>query len=107
MKFHCLILLSVQKVTETTPLLLVAGGYAGTKPTNDIELISGKNSRSCSKSVKPIFGRRFSDAYGTFNEGDALGMTGQFVNEAAIICGGKNSIDNLNTCHEYNHIKNE
>ena len=34
-------------------------------------------------------------------------MTGQFVNEAAIICGGKNSIDNLNTCHEYNHIKNE
>ena len=63
--------------------------------------------RACSKSVKPIFGRRFADAYGTFNEGDALGMTGQFVNEAAIICGGKNSIDNLNTCHEYNHIKNE
>ena len=43
----------------------------------------------------------------TLNEGDALGMTGQFVNEAAIICGGKNSIDNLNTCHEYNHIENE
>ena len=84
---------------------LVAGGFSGSSggPINDIELISGENNKACSRSIKPIFGRNF----GTFNEGDALGMTGKFTKEAAIICGGKNKIENLNTCYEYNYTKNE
>ena len=82
-------------------MLLVAGGYSSGGPINDIELISGENNTACSKSVNPIFDNE------TFYEGDALGMTGQFTKEAAIICGGKNRIDNLNTCYEYNPIENE
>ena len=82
-------------------MLLVAGGYSSGSLINDIELISGENNTACSKSVNPIFDNE------TFYEGDALGMTGQFTKEAAIICGGKNRIDNLNTCYEYNPIENE
>ena len=90
-------------------MLLVAGGYSSGGPINDIELISGENNRACSMSVKPIFGSQFGyeNDNETFYEGDALGMTGQFTKEAAIICGGKNGIDNLNTCYEYNPIENE
>ena len=61
-------------------------------------------SQTCSKSVKPNIGR--SIWLGEY-EGDVLGLTGQFTKEAAIICGGKNWIDNLNTCYEYDHIQNE
>ena len=88
-------------------MLLVAGGYSSGSLINDIELISGENNTACSRSVKPIFGSGFRDGNETFYEGDALGMTGQFTKEAAIICGGKNGIDNLNTCYEYNLIENE
>ena len=91
-------------------MLLVAGGYSSGSLINDIELISGENNRACSKSVTPIFGSKYLDIENenkTIYDGDALGMTGQFTNEAAIICGGKNGIDNLNTCYEYNPIENE
>ena len=90
-------------------MLLVAGGFRGGL-INDIELISGENNTACSKSVKPIFGQQLYK-YNIYNniyyEGEALGMTGQFTNGAAIICGGKNKLDNLNACYEYNHIQNE
>merc|ERR1712226_951463 len=98
---HCNIPPRIPKVTGNSTLLLVAGGYSSGGPINDIELISGENNTACSKSVNPIFDNE------TFYEGDALGMTGQFTKEAAIICGGKNRIDNLNTCYEYNPIENE
>ena len=76
-----------QKLTESSPLLLVAGGFSGSSggPINDIELISGENNTACSKSVKPIFGKELELGWGTFDEGEALGMTGQFTNGAAII----------------------
>ena len=100
-----------QKGTGSSPLLLVAGGFSGSYsggPINDIELISGENNTACSKSVKPIFGKKLEDGGGkTYYEGDALGMTGQFTKGAAIICGGKNKLDNLNACYEYNHTQNE
>ena len=81
----------IQKVTETTPLLLVAGGNSRSTNGPDIEVISGKDNRHCSKSVKPYFGRSFIDEVGEIeHEGDALGMTGQFVKQAPIVCGGKN-----------------
>ena len=99
-----------QKLTGSSPLLLVAGGFSGSSggPINDIELISGENNTACSESVKPIFGKKLEDRWGrTSNEGDALGMTGQFTKGAAIICGGKNELDNLNACFEYNYTKNE
>ena len=97
----------IPKVTGNSTLLLVAGGYSSGGPINDIELISGENNTACSRSVKPISGSQFGYGNETFYEGDTLGMTGQFTNEAAIICGGKNGRDNLNTCYEYNPIENE
>ena len=99
-----------QKGTGSSPLLLVAGGFSGSYsggPINDIELISGENNTACSKSVKPIFGKKLEDGWEETYEGDALGMTGQFTKGAAIICGGKNKLDNLNACYEYNHTQNE
>ena len=106
---HCNIPPRIPKVTGNSTLLLVAGGYSSGSLINDIELISGESNRACSVSVKPIFGSKFrwNDGNDTFYEGDALGMTGQFTNEAAIICGGKKGIDNLNTCYEYNPVENE
>ena len=40
-------------------------------------------------------------------EGDALGITGKFVKEAPIFCGGKNGGYTLKTCFEYDGTKNE
>ena len=103
-----------QNITESSTLLLVAGGYSRYSgsdqggPINDIELISGENNTACSKSVTPILGKKLKYFFGeTSYEGDALGMTGQFTKGAAIICGGKNTLDNLNACYEYNHTQNE
>ena len=107
---HCNIPPRIPKVTGSSTLLLVAGGFSITEgrggPINDIELISGENNTACSKSVKPIFGQKYED-WETYYEGEALGLTGQFTNGAAIICGGKNKRDNLNACYEYNHTQNE
>ena len=97
---HCNIPPRIPKVTGNSTLLLVAGGYSSGRPIHDIELISGESNIACSRSVKPIFDSQFGYQY-------ALSMTGQFTNEAAIICGGKNNHDNLNTCYEYNPIENE
>ena len=78
--------------------------------TRDIEIIdsSFKTFRSCSKAVKPYYGQGLKNELG-FNEyeGDSLGITGKFVKEAAIFCGGKNGGDNLKTCFQYVGEKNE
>ena len=53
--------------------------------TNDIELITPTDDKYCSIQVKPLYGRKFELDEGVqVNEFDALGMTGQFVNEAPI-----------------------
>ena len=77
--------------------------------TNHIELISDeKVSKGCTKAVKPFFGRAFRHELGfKENEGDSLGMTGQFAREAPIFCGGKNGNGNLKTCYEFDYNQNE
>ena len=110
----------IQKVTETTPLIMVVGGFASfntdrlgrvkqpkyNKPTFDIELISQRNSKSCSKAVKGYKGRAYAVEGIKENEGDSFGMTGQFVKEAMIFCGGKNGNNNLRTCFEWDSSDN-
>ena len=110
----------IQKVTETTPLIMVVGGFASfntdrlgrvkqpksNKPTFEIELISQRNSKSCSKAVKGYKGRGFAVEGIKENEGDSFGMTGQFVKEAMIFCGGKNANNNLRTCFEWDSSDN-
>ena len=75
---------------------MVVGGYSDHDPknpgglTNSVELVSPVYSRVCSVQVKPIFGEKFllegTDGYPDIevNQFAALGMTGQFVNEAPI-----------------------
>ena len=41
-----------------------------------------------------------------FNEADTIGATGQFTKDAPIYCGGKNNVDNLAVCWEYNYRAN-
>jgi hypothetical protein len=36
-----------------------------------------------------------------------LGMTGQFVKEAPIVCGGKSAFENIDKCFEFNVTENE
>lgn len=100
----------IQEVTDTTPLLMVVGGYSDLVSngiTNDIELISTRTNNLCTKFVKPYYGTSFNISGFIESEGDALGMTGQFTNEAPIFCGGKNGFDNLNTCYEFDFTRNE
>ena len=48
----------IQKMTETSPLIMVVGGYnSKDKLLNDVELISSKDQNLCSKFVRPIFGK--------------------------------------------------
>ena len=52
------ILLWIQKVTDTSPLLMVVGGFNSEKGLiSDVEVISAKPSNVCSKFVRPIFGK--------------------------------------------------
>lgn len=106
----------IQQVTETTPVLMVAGGYSdfneyGPGLTNDIEIISGKDKRACSKAVRPLEGEliELEDDYGAYyaDSASAVGITGYFVKDAPILCGGKNAQDNLNACFEMDLKTNE
>ena len=48
----------IQKESNTSPLLMVVGGYnKDQKLLNDVELISSKKNNVCSKAVRPIFGK--------------------------------------------------
>ena len=98
------VLLWVQKVTDTSPLLMVVGGYNSEKKLlNDVELVSTKPNNVCSKYVRPIFGKAYKYEDGTIkNEGEMLGHVGVYANDAPRVCGGKNSFDNLNACFEFN-----
>lgn len=105
----------IQKVTETTPVLMVIGGYASSRrgkppgPTNDIEIINGKKDKFCSKAVKPYTGLGYDNPETGIleKEGEVIGLTGYFSKEAAIMCGGKNFLENLNRCFEFNPETNE
>jgi len=128
------VLLWIQEVTDTQPVVMVVGGFTshekgflaakdrGTvgnlkgRLTNDVELISyGKSSKSCSKAVKPIIrGQITIDGKTAINEfgfsediGDASGMTGRFAKESPIVCGGKNGFGNLKECHEFDYRINK
>ena len=93
---------------------MVIGGYASFKlkklgktryptsgPTWDIELLSEKSNEACSKAVQGYQGRGFKIDGIIEREGDAIGMTGQFIKEAPIFCGGKNYNENLKSCFEF------
>ena len=57
--------------------------------------------------MRPISGERKPLNGEMFHESSVLGNTGQFVKGAAIVCGGKNNFDNLNTCYEYKSTENQ
>jgi len=40
------------------------------------------------------------------DDGKAEGLTGQYTFNAAIVCGGKNDDNTLNTCFEYKQENN-
>ena len=81
--------------------------YSKTKPINDVEIISGTENRACSKSVNKLYGKSYLYDGEVLKESEVLGSTGQFVNGAAIVCGGKNFLDNLNTCLEFHPTENK
>ncbi len=35
-----------------------------------------------------------------------LGMVGEFAKDTPVVCGGKNTFDNLDTCWEFNSTVN-
>ena len=92
---------------------MVIGGYTNNDPrypnglTNDIELLNSKNEKLCSRTVKPFFGRRFQlDDDIEVNEYDTYGLTGQFVKQVPIVCGGSNIFGNLNECFQFDIYNN-
>ena len=102
------VLLWIQKVSDTSPLLMVVGGYNSQKKLlNDVELVSATPNNVCSKHVRPIFGRAYQYEDGSIkNEGEMLGHVGVFAQDAPRVCGGKNAFDNLNTCYEFDATVN-
>ena len=48
------ILTWIQKVSGTAPLIMVVGGYNGTHPLNDVEVISTQGTNRCAKPIRPI-----------------------------------------------------
>ena len=103
----------IQKVTNTEPLIMVAGGYVGpqysaSNLTNKVELIGAKYDRQCSKAINTIIGNGYNgDLDGrqfTFNDGEIIGSTGQYVKDAAVVCGGKGILGNSNRCYEYHPV---
>ena len=75
--------------------LIYFSSYYSYKPINDVEIISGTENRACSKSVNKLYGKSYLYDGEVLKEGDVLGSTGQFVNGAAIVCGGKNFLPNF------------
>ena len=86
-------------------------------PTNDVELLSlsstsYKGKQTCTKAVSAIYGRAFilgEDDIGIIseNEAEVLGLTGQFVKDAPIVCGGSNPDGEQNICYEWDANSNE
>ena len=82
-----------------------------TKPglINDVEIISltPRTLKSCTKFANKVVG--FSYAIGEDeagnpiieNEAQALGLTGQFTKDAAIVCGGRNGDGDMELCFEW------
>ena len=87
--------------------LIYFSSYYSYKPINDVEIISGTENRACSKSVNKLYGKSYLYDGEVLKESEVLGSTGQFVNGAAIVCGGKNFLDNLNTCLEFHPAENK
>ena len=48
------ILTWIQKVSDTAPLIMVVGGFNGTHPVNDVEVITTKGTNRCAKPIRPI-----------------------------------------------------
>ena len=114
----------IQEVTDTSPLLMVIGGDTAESLTNSIELLTpnAKAFKTCNRRSKRtgmpirinrIIGRYF-DKYNkgvnqnsTYNEFDARAMTGQFVKDAPIVCGGQNADGPINNCFQYDIFKDE
>ena len=110
---HPRVLNWIQNITNTYPIVMVIGGYTNNDPrypnglTNDIELLNSKNEELCSRTVKPFFGRRFQlDDDIEVNEYDTYGLTGQFVKQVPIVCGGSNIFGNLNECFQFDIYNN-
>eukprot|EP00094_Tigriopus_californicus_P006154 TCALIF_05926-PA protein Name:"Similar to snk Serine protease snake (Drosophila melanogaster)" AED:0.19 eAED:0.19 QI:0/0.83/0.71/0.85/0.66/0.71/7/188/824 len=104
------ILTWIQRNTDTSPYLMVIGGYNENEFNGllrDVELISAEPNNLCTKRVRPLNGRVFNVSGNTEYEAGTLGMTGQVTKDAAIVCGGKNGDDNLNTCHKYLPLDND
>ena len=114
------ILTWIQKETDTTPLLLVYGGYNGTKNAfnnpdgilNDVELISTTKPSLCSKRVQPVQG----DLLVTYDPVDereivldsasTLGPVGIYAKDAAIVCGGHGQDGDKDHCYEFDNNVN-
>ena len=111
------ILTWIQKITNTEPLLMVVGGYSegfsDNNLLNNVEIIEPNfNPKSrCSRSIRPVLGNLFE----VVTDNDTLivedteitGLTGQFTNYAAIICGGQNILGYVNSCYEYDALASQ
>ncbi len=86
------ILTWIQRLTDTSPLVMVAGGYNADAPNgllHDVELVSPTPGNLCSKRVRPLPGRRFDLVTHVEKESATLGLTGQVAHDAAMVCGGR------------------
>eukprot|EP00095_Tigriopus_kingsejongensis_P000444 maker-scaffold492_size156171-snap-gene-0.17 protein:Tk00444 transcript:maker-scaffold492_size156171-snap-gene-0.17-mRNA-1 annotation:"AT19278p" len=104
------ILTWIQTNTETSPFLMVVGGYNEeffNGLLRDVELISPEPGNLCTKRVRPLLGRSFNISGNIEFEAATLGMTGQVTKDTVIFCGGKNGDDNLNTCYQYDTLAND
>ena len=103
----------IQKVTNTEPLLMVVGGFNRdycNKLLVGVELIGNNYNRACSQAAS------FNEGYiitpeesglpCEINERAALGMTGEFTKEAAIVCGGRTFDGIQDKCFEFNSVNN-
>lgn len=98
----------IQKITDSSPLLMVVGGYNRDKQLlNDVELITSEPSNLCSKHVAPIFGKAFQLEDGSIeSEAEMLGHVGVFANGAPRVCGGLNAFEFLDKCYEFDSTSN-
>lgn len=88
------------------------GGYGRPEPNkngsllNDVELVSTKPGNLCTKFIRPVFGRTFYIDGTVYNAAQTIGAVGAYTRDAAIVCGGKNVIDNQADCYEFNSTAN-
>ncbi len=101
---------SLVQVTDTRPLIMVVGGFSALAKngiTNDVELISTRPNRACSKFAKKIIGNSYNISGQIVRDSEVLAPTGQFAKQSPIVCGGKNAFNNLETCFEFNTAENK